>query len=113
MDESILNSIKLLVNSEEEDHDFDAEIITYINDSFLALNAMAVGTNEIFHIEDASAVWGDFTQDEGLIGSMKSFIAARVRLRFDPPTTSYLIDALKDQQFESGFYLRVYEDDTY
>lgn len=110
MDESILNSIKELVNSGEEDSDFDNMIIAYINSAFLSLNALAVGSDEIFHIEDASTTWGEFTDNPGLIGSIKKYIAAKVRLGFDPPTTSYMIDLMKDQALESGFYLNVYEE---
>lgn len=112
MDESILNSIKALVNTEEENDEFDKQIIPLINAAFLSLNAIAVGTDEIFHIEDASTTWGEFTDNEGLIGSMKKYIAAKVRLAFDPPTSSYLIELMKEQALEAGFYLNIYEDET-
>lgn len=81
--ESILTSIKTLLGLQEEQTEFDNEIIMHINSVFADLAQMGVGPSKCFYIEDESDIWEDFIGDNQLLQSVKSYINLRVKILFD------------------------------
>lgn len=104
--DSILLSVKKKLGIMPDYHHFDDEIIMDINSAFFVLNTLGVGPKEPFKIEDESAVWTDFMEDKK-VELVKSYIPLRVRLLFDPPTTSYLADSINKQISEFEFRMQV------
>ena len=82
--ESILTSIKKLLGLAEDYKQFDADIVMHINSVFADLAQMGVGPSTGFRIDDASAIWEDFTSDNMLLQSVQSYMHLRVKLLFDP-----------------------------
>ena len=91
--ESILISIKKLLGIAEEYDQFDSDIIMHINSVFMILTQLGVGPAEGFSIEDDTAVWTDFIQDVKKLESVKTYIYLKVKLLFDPPLSSAVIDS--------------------
>lgn len=110
--ESILTSIKKLLGiSEDYDH-FDSDLIMHINTVFTTLTQLGVGPNEGFSIEDESAKWEDFLPDERMIHSVKSYMFMKVKLMFDPPLSTGVIECIKEQIKELEWRLQVVVDST-
>lgn len=97
METSILTSTKKILGIASDYTAFDLDIITHINTVFSTLAQLGVGPATGFMIEDATAVWNDFILDDLQLNSVKTYVFLRVRLLFDPPSTSYLLDAYKQQ----------------
>lgn len=91
--DSILTSIKKLLGIAEDYEYFDSDIIMHINSVFAILTQMGVGPPEGFSIEDEYAEWNDFIQDKQSLVSVKSYIHLKVKLMFDPPTSSALMES--------------------
>ena len=91
--ESILTSIKKLLGVAPEYTQFDENIIMHINSVFLTLNQLGVGPDEVFEIQDEYATWSDFTDDIGIVNSVKTYMYHKVRMEFDPPTSSAVMDS--------------------
>lgn len=91
--ESILTSIKKLLGIAEDDTSFDPDIIMHINSVFMILRQLGVGPEEGFRIEGKDATWSDFTEDITLIESIKTYIFMKVKIIFDPPSNSSVIEA--------------------
>ena len=92
--DSILTSIKKLLGiSEEYDH-FDSDIIMHINTVFMNLAQLGVGPPEGFIIEDELPVWSDFIGDAAVsLEAVKSYTYLKVKLLFDPPLSSAVIES--------------------
>lgn len=105
--ESILTSIKKLLGIEENYTHFDNDIIMHINSVLLVLNQLAVGTPAVFHITNASAKWEDFLTDKTLVMPVQSFIYLKVKLLFDPPTSSFAVTSIENQIAELEFRLNI------
>lgn len=87
--ESILLTIKKLLGIPEDYTQYDVDIILHINSVFMILRQLGVGPTEGFTILDEFAVWADFIPDtDPRFESVKTYIGAKVRLMFDPPTGS-------------------------
>ena len=95
--DSILTSIKKLLGITEEYAYFDPDIVMHINSVFMDLRQIGVGPDEGFFIEDETSVWTDFIPEVGLMEAVKSYMYLRVRLLFDPPANSSLIESMNKQ----------------
>lgn len=92
--DSILTSVKKIVGISEEDESFDTDLIIHINSVLMILNQLGVGPPEGFSISDKTSVWSDLISDNLYIEAVKSFVSLKVRMIFDPPTSSSVADAI-------------------
>lgn len=98
MEASILKSTKKILGVGEDDTSFDLDIITQINSAFGILNQLGVGPQNVaFSIEDTTAEWPSFAVAQDQLNLVRNYIYLKTRLGFDPPQTSFAIDALKSQ----------------
>lgn len=93
--DSILTSIKKLLGIAEDYEHFDDDIIMHINSIFSILTQLGVGPEEGFSIKDKTAVWTDFVPENPRLESIKTYVYMKVRLIFDPPLSSAVIDSMK------------------
>lgn len=106
MEASILTSIKKLLGIAESYTQFDEDIIVQINSAFSTLNQLGVGPDGGFSIENSSAVWSDFINDDRL-NFAKTFVQLKVKLAFDPPTSGTLMDSYNRQLDELTWRLSI------
>ena len=110
--ESILISIKKLLGITEEYDQFDPDIIMHINSVFMILTQLGVGPAEGFSIEDDTALWTDFIQDIKKLESVKTYIYLKVKLAFDPPLSSAVIESMNRLINELEWRLNVAAEST-
>ena len=111
MNESILTSIKKLLGITEKCDDFDTDIIILINSVFPILLQLGVGPEDGFIIEDASKTWNDFLGDKmKKYALVKTFIYLKVKMVFDPPLSSSVIDSYNRTLSELEWRLNVLAD---
>lgn len=107
LEQSILKSTKKILGY-EHDSAFDLDVITHINSAFFTLYQLGIGPPDGFAIEDETAVWEDFTDATPFnINSVRTFIYLKVRLYFDPPGTPHHLTAMKDQETELIYRLKM------
>lgn len=104
--QSILNSVKKLIGVSESDPSFDVDIMLHINSVFSTLFQLGIGPDEGFQIEDDSATWDTFMTDNRL-NFIKTYVYLKVRLLFDPPQTSFVIDSIQKQIAELEWRINV------
>ena len=102
---SILGTVRALIVGEEDSDDFDTDLIVHINSMFNFLTQCGVGPEEGFSISDDSAVWSDFVEDKKL-NMVKTYITLKTRLVFDPPTSSFVLSAMKEDVAEIEWRLK-------
>ena len=95
---SILNSVKLKLGLSDDYDAFDYELIGDINSAFFVLWQLGVGRHpeRPFTIQGGMEEWSDFV-DDGDIDICKTYVAMRVRLLFDPPSNSFLVENINKQ----------------
>lgn len=108
--DSILTSIKKLLGIAEEYEHFDTDLILHINSVFAVLTQLGVGPAEGFAIEDASATWSDFMPNDPRLNFVKSYIHSKVRLLFDPPLSSAVMESISRSISELEWRIQVAAD---
>jgi hypothetical protein len=109
---SILTSVKKNLGIDESYTFFDDDILLYINGVFSTLNQLGIGPDDGFAIEDDTATWDTYLADNLKLSSVKTYMYLKVRLLFDPPTTSFAIEALNRQAQELEWRLNVVREET-
>ena len=108
--ESILTSIKKLLGIAEDYTHFDNDIIMHINSVFLILTQLGVGPPEGFVIHDATALWTDFVADGKNLELIKSYTYLKVKIMFDPPLSSAVLDSTNQLIKEYEWRIQVASD---
>lgn len=109
--ESILHSVKKVLNLAEDYTPFDQDVIMHINSAFSTLNQLGLGPSEGFMIIDNVPTWNDFIPDDPRYNSVKSYVYLKVRMLFDPPATSFHTKAMEDQLRELEWRLNFLRED--
>lgn len=91
----------------EEYKHFDPDIIMHINSVFMILDQLGVGPEGGFFIEDETSTWADFLGDPTYLPIVKSYMNLKVRLLFDPPASSTVMECMKQLANESEFRLNI------
>jgi hypothetical protein len=110
MTDSILNDIKKLLGIDNTYTEFDTDIIIHINSVFMILNQLGVGPESGYRITGSLNTWSEFTDNEYEMESVKSYIYLKVRMMFDPPQSSALMQAMNEQIKELEWRLNVAND---
>lgn len=104
---SVLTSIKKMLGITEEDEQFDLDITIDINTVFATLQQLGVGPKEGFSISDKSTTWSDYLggYTNKLFEQVKTYMYLKVKLMFDPPTSSAITDI--DKQLINEYEFRI------
>lgn len=105
--ESILTSVKKLLGIAEDYTVFDTDLVLHINSVFLTLSQLGVGPEEGFMITSEDETWGDYMNSGALLNAVKSYVYLKVRLLFDPPSSSSVSDSVRNMISELEWRINV------
>ena len=108
MDDSILNSVKHMLGS--CDDYFDSDLITFINGVFSTLMQLGVGPKTGFSISGSDETWSSYTESKPELAMVKTYVYTKVRLRFDPPQGSSVLQLMQQDANELEWRLNVATD---
>lgn len=107
MTTSILDSTKEKLGLASDYDVFDSQIIDYINGALSTVTQLGIGPPEGYQIVDNSDEWDDLLVGDKKLNPVKSYVFLKVRLLFDPPTSSFAITSFEKQIEELEWRLNV------
>ena len=111
MDDYILTTIKQMLGYEESYTPFDVELAAHINGALMRLCQLGVGPSKGFTIgTDYTEKWCDLLGDAENLEGVKNYIFLKTKLVFDPPSSSSVIEAMKEQLKEYEWCVNVQVD---
>lgn len=110
MEDSILTGTKKNLGIVESYTAFDHDITTHINSTFSHLNQLGIGPDDGFEIEDAEAKWEELGVEKKVESMIRTYVYLKVRMLFDPPTMSFLIESMNNQIKEHEHRLLYYRE---
>lgn len=111
MEESILKSTKKILGLDASYTAFDLDVTTLINGAFSLLNQLGVGPQSGFSIKDERTTWGQFGVPQNQLHLVKTYVYLKVRVAFDPPSTSFLLESANNQIKEYEWRLNAFRED--
>ena len=108
-EESILKSIRKLIGPEDDYTHFDPDIVIHINSAINRLFQLGVTSAKGFRVTSEDETWGDlFGGDEEVIDMCKTFIYYKVKMGFDPPTSSIAAEAINSEIDKQEWLINVW-----
>lgn len=104
---SILHTVKKALGIDAGYTAFDPDIIMHVNSAFDTLHQLGVGPEPAYSIEDDSSEWSDFLADRKDMDSVKTYVYLRTRQLFDPPSNSFVMEAIDKKISEIEWRLNV------
>lgn len=110
--DSILNSVKKMLGINPEIHDFDTDILININSAIFVLTQNGVGPSKGYIVSDENDTY------ESYLGADKSeiydpvamYLVTSTKIKFDPPASSIVMEALKETKRELEWRLNLSEE---
>ena len=99
---SILRTIKKMIGGAADTDEFDVDLIVAINSAISTLFQLGIETlkpdsDAGFSITGETETWDDLIDDYKYLDMVKTYVYLKVRLVFDPPQNSFLVDAIQSQ----------------
>lgn len=110
--DSILDSVKSYIGILPEDTSFDTDLLMTINAVMFAVSQLGAGPSEPVIVEDSTQEWIDYFE-EALVGPVRQYVSMRSQVMFDPPSSSQLMEALKNSIDEIEWRILAEVDKTY
>ena len=110
MNNLILSSVKKINNIADDDTSFDNELILYINTALMIIMQEWHGMDHSFKVVDGTESWDDLLKGDGDYEAVKEDVGLRVKLMFDPPSNSAVLQAIKDQINELEWRMTLWKD---
>ena len=107
MEDSILNTIKQMLGVETDSEDFDTDIIVWINSAFSILSEVGVVPSSGYRIESSDNTWDEVLGDALNFEDVKSFVYLKARTMFNPPSTSFALQAMSTELEELAWRIKV------
>ena len=99
-EDNILISVKASLGLPADYNPFDNEIIMNINTVLSIVNQLGIGVYGYEISSDSPGSWDEFLEEEILdaisINAVKTYVAKRVMMLFDPPTSGILMNAMNE-----------------
>ena len=95
MNDSILQTIKQLLGISEADESFDPNIIVLVNSVLNIISQIGLEEANNFQIKGSSETWNELFRDRKDLEIVKTYICFKVKMMFDPPTSSAALEATK------------------
>lgn len=105
--DSILTTTKKLLGIEADYTHFDNDIIVHINAVLMTLNQLGVGPEDPASITSDMETWTNVFGETKNIEAIKTYVYLKVKMIFDPPTSSFVLDAMNKQANELEWRLNV------
>ena len=101
----ILTTVKKMLSIDSDVTEFDTDVLSDINSAFFSLYQLGIGPSTPFQI-DSTTTWANLSTSipKDVIAN---YLYLKVRLVFDPPTVSSVIDAYKSRIEELEFRMNV------
>lgn len=107
---SILQDIKAMLSAIPfEMKAFDKELILHINSAIFSLFAMGTRWNKA-PVTGYEQRWTDLFEDMPELNSIKEYIYLRVKLVFDTPGTSYIVNSFNARAEQLAWWIKTYSE---
>lgn len=92
---TILSDVKKQIGIVPEYKAFDEQLLMDIDAAFATLHQLGVGPENGFTVSEDTK-WSDYVTTNRL-NFIKSYVFMKVKVMFDPPSSSFALDALNKQ----------------
>ena len=113
MTDSIFESVKKVLGLLGDDSSFDQDILLHINSVVSTLRQLGLSIPADFYVRDDVQTWRDLLGEFRDLDLVKSYMTMKVRLMFDPPSSSFGLKSMEEMVKEYEWRINVLTDQPY
>ena len=113
MTDSIFESVKKVLGLLGDDSSFDQDILLHINSVVSTLRQLGLSIPADFYVRDDVQTWSDLLGEFRDLDLVKSYMTMKVRLMFDPPSSSFGLKSMEEMVKEYEWRINVLTDQPY
>ena len=113
MADSVFSSVKKVVGLLGDDGSFDEDILLHINSVVSTLRQLGLSIPSDFYVRDDVQTWRDLLGEFRDLDLVKSYMTMKVRLMFDPPSSSFGLKSMEEMVKEYEWRINVLTDQPY
>lgn len=102
---TVLEDVRKVIGGDMIDPHFDQELCMHINSVLVGLRQIGVKTGT--NIVNDETLWSELVPNIIDVESIKTWLGLKVRLIFDPPTSSYVSSAIEENLRELEFRIQL------
>ena len=110
MEDNILKSTKKILSVPPDYEAYDHDILVGINSAFGSLNQLGVTPSNLSILDDGGS-WDALALSASMMNLVQAYVYLKARKFFDPPATSFHIQANNEQIAEQEFRISVLRDE--
>ena len=110
MEDNILKSTKKILSVPPDYEAYDHDILVGINSAFGSLNQLGVTPSNLSILDDGGS-WDALALSASMMNLVQAYVYLKARKFFDPPATSFHIQAINEQIAEQEFRISVLRDE--
>ena len=110
MTDSIFESVKKVLGLLGDDSSFDEDILLHINSVVSTLRQLGLSIPADFYVRDDVQTWRDLLGEFRDLDLVKSYMTMKVRLMFDPPSSSFGLKSMEEMVKEYEWRINVLVD---
>jgi FMN phosphatase YigB (HAD superfamily) len=110
MEDNILKSTKKILRVPPDYEAYDHDILVGINSAFASLNQLGVTPSNLSIVDDGGS-WDALALSASMMNLVQAYVYLKARKFFDPPATSFHIQAINEQITEHEFRISVLRDE--
>ena len=110
MTDSIFSSVKKVVGLLGDDGSFDEDVLLHINSVVSTLRQLGLSIPADFYVRDDVQTWQNLLGEFRDLDLVKSYMVMKVRLMFDPPSSSFGLASMKEMVTELEWRINVLTD---
>lgn len=95
METSILKTIRSMLDMDPDEEAYNNDILVHVNSAIMTLGQLGIGPKDGFTVSSAADTWDEFLGESKLLEGAKQYIYIKTRLGFDPPTSSFVVEAMR------------------
>ena len=113
MTDSIFACVKKVVGLLGDVASFDEDILLHINSVVSTLRQLGLSIPADFYVRDDVQTWRDLLGEFRDLDLVKSYMTMKVRLMFDPPSSSFGLKSMEEMVKEYEWRINVLTDQPY
>lgn len=110
---TIIEDLRKLLGENINQEAFDTDIMIHLNSVFLSLYQFGYTNKGKVIVVDKNTTWDDLkAMDDKFTEAVKSYIFLKIKIIFDPPSSSFVLETYKQQILEYEWRLVAFKEET-
>ena len=110
---SILEDVKKFCQIPDFDDGFDTELLILINSTLMSIAQISAKAQSGTLVTGSEDTWASLIEGDDEMEGIKAYVCMKVKMIFDPPSSSFVLEAYKNEIAELEWRLHIHGEEVF